>query len=180
MVDTSFLHSSTFTLIVIPFLIFLSRVADVTMETLRIIFVSRGMRALSALAAFFEIIVWLFALSHIIEDMGNLANYAAYAGGFAVGSFAGVSLESRIAIGHQVVRIITRKDARELVGHLKSQGYTVTVIGATGKKGPVNMFFIVSPRRRLETLLGEINSVIPSAFYTVEDLRRVGRLSGPD
>ena len=101
--------SGTFSLIILPILIFLARIVDVTFGTIRIIFVSRGMKWLAPIFGFFEIMIWLFAIGQVFSNLTNITYYVAYAGGFACGNFVGIWIEEKMAIGTLIVRIITRK-----------------------------------------------------------------------
>ncbi|HOW57397.1 MAG TPA: DUF5698 domain-containing protein, partial [Smithellaceae bacterium] len=103
---TAFYHSEIFKWLFIPLLIFLARVCDVTLDTVRIIYISRGMKYLAPLIAFFEIIIWLIAISQIMMNMDNVYYYIAYAAGFATGNFIGIYIEGRMAIGTVVIRVI--------------------------------------------------------------------------
>jgi hypothetical protein len=107
-------------------LIFFSRVTDVTLGTLRIAFISRGEKALAPLIAFFEMMVWLFAISTLMQNLTNFAYYVAYAGGFAGGVFTGLRIEDRIALGSRMIRTITQDDASELSDELRAAGWGVT------------------------------------------------------
>jgi uncharacterized protein YebE (UPF0316 family) len=162
-----------FSIVVIPILIFLARVVDVTMGTLRIIFISRGIRILAALLGFFEVLIWLLAISQIMKNMGNPVNYIAYAAGFGMGNFVGISLERKLSLGNLMVRVITHRDASRLMDFLRSQQYGVTAIDAQGATGPVKIIFMVVPRVRIQGLLETIKGFNPQAFYTVEDVRFV-------
>ena len=88
----------------------MARIADVTFGTIRIIFVSRGMKWLAPICGFFEIMIWLFAIGQVFNNLTNITYYLAYAGGFACGNFVGIWIEEKMAIGTLVVQIITKKD----------------------------------------------------------------------
>lgn len=171
--DTTFADSTLFSLVVLPVLIFLARVTDVSIGTVRIIFISRGLRFLSAAAGFVEILIWLFAIGQIMHNLTNWVNYVAYAGGFAVGNFVGITIERHIALGYQVIRVITQRDATELEKRLRKEDYIVTSLDAVGGRGPVKILFTVVKRKRLPELIRMIKKYNPRAFYTVEDLRFV-------
>src|SRR4030043_2077641 len=131
-----FYHSEVFKLIIIPLLIFLARICDVTLDTARIIYVSRGMKFLAPVIGFFEVLIWLLSITQIMNNLTNVVYYIAYAGGFAMGNYIGIYIEERMAIGTVVIRIITQKEAADLVECLKSEGYGVTYIDAKGPMGP--------------------------------------------
>ena len=168
-----FYHSEIFKLIVIPLLIFLARICDVTLDTARIIYVSRGMKLLAPLIGFFEVLIWLLSITQIMHNLTNVVYYIAYAGGFAMGNFIGIYIEERMAIGTVVIRIITQKDAAKLVEFLKGDGYGVTYIDAQGTLGPVKIVFTIIKRRDVGRVIGIIRKFNPLAFFTIEDLRSV-------
>lgn len=157
----------------IPVLIFLARVADVTIGTIRIIFISRGTRVLAAIFGFFEILIWLLAISQIMRSLTSPINYIAYAAGFAMGNFVGISIERRLFAGNLMVRIIARKDTKELIETLSTHGYGVTSVDGEGTRGPVKIIFTVVDRKNLDIVMDIIKDHYPGAFYTVEDMRLV-------
>ena len=88
-------------------MIFIARVADVTLGTVRVIFVSRGMKYLAPLIGFVEILIWLMAIGHTMQNLTNPACYVAYAGGFAMGNFVGITIAERLSLGVVMIRVIT-------------------------------------------------------------------------
>lgn len=168
-----FFHSEAFLLYILPFAIFVARICDVTLDTLRIIYVSRGLKFLAAFIGFFEVLIWLTAISQIISNMTNPFLYIAYAGGFAMGNYIGIIIEGKMAIGTSVIRIITQKDAVPLIEFLKDDGYGVTYTDAQGAKGPVKIIFTIVKRKDIPSVLEIIRKFNPLAFYTIEDIRSV-------
>jgi uncharacterized protein YebE (UPF0316 family) len=156
-----------------PLFIFCARIIDVTVGTMRIIFVSRGLRLLAPLAAFFEVLVWLVALGQIFSDLGNPLYYIAYAAGFAAGNYIGIIVEEKLAVGTAMVRIITQYDASELLASLQEAGFSTTAVDAQGKHGPVKIIFIVLRRRNIPGVISMVTRFNPLSFYTVEDIRSV-------
>jgi uncharacterized protein YebE (UPF0316 family) len=165
--------SDTFTFVVLPLLIFFARVCDVTIGTIRIIFVSRGHKFLAPLIGFFEILIWLVAIGKIFENLNNITCYIAYAGGFAAGNFVGIYIEERLAMGTLVIRVITRKGASELITGLRSAGYGATSIAAQGGSGTVSVIYSVIKRSDLNDVVAIIKKFNPKAFYSIEDVRFV-------
>ncbi len=162
-----------FSWVVLPLLIFFARISDVTIGTMRIVFVSRGHKFAAPLLGFFEVLIWLLALAKIMQNLSNPLTYVAYGAGFAMGNYIGISLEERLAMGMCVVRIITRRDAHELVVQLRAEGYGVTVMDADGNFGKVAVFYSVIKRSCLSHFVEIIQQYNPKAFYTVEDVRFV-------
>lgn len=154
-----------------PLLIFCARLADVSLGTFRIILISRGMSRWATVVGFFESLLWLLALSQVFQHLDRPINYVAYAGGYAGGTGLGVLLERRIALGIVAVRIITRRDARELVTALGDEQFGVTHVGARGLHGRVRLVFTVAKRKHLDRLLQVIRAHNPKAFVSVSDVR---------
>jgi uncharacterized protein YebE (UPF0316 family) len=171
-VDTLHLKAELFGYLVLPLLIFLARITDVSINTIRIIYVLGGRRVTATLLGFFESFIWLMAIRQIFEHLDNWICYVAYPAGFALGIFVGMIIEERIAYGKVIVRIITRRDVKELIGYLNIIGNRYTHVDAQGPDGHENLVFTVLERERLEELLSTLKEILPSAFYTVEKVNR--------
>jgi Uncharacterized protein conserved in bacteria len=169
----AFYHSEIFKFVLLPALIFLARICDVTLDTLRIIYVSRGMKFLAPLIGFFEVLIWLMAITQILNNMTNITYYIAYAGGFAMGNFIGIVIEEKMAIGTVVIRIITQKHTTQLIEFLKCGGYGITHVDAQGAQGPVKIIFTIVKRKDINHVLEIIRRFNPHAFFTIEDVRSV-------
>jgi len=173
MPDASFLNSPFFNWVVLPFLIFMARVCDVSIGTVRILIIAKGRRYLAPLLGFIEILIWLLAVRQVVQNIANVACFFAFAGGFATGNFVGMWIEEKLAMGVQVVRIITKKEASQLIDALKASGYGVTILDAQGSTGPVNIIFMIIKRTDLPQVVALIQQYNPKAFYSVEDIRAV-------
>ncbi len=169
----SFYDSATFTYVVLPLLIVLARICDVTIGTMRIIVLSRGHKYLAPMLGFFEVLIWITVMAKIMQNMHNPICYIAYAGGFALGNFVGIIVEERIAIGKVVIRIITSQDAAKLITGLRDGGYGVTSVPAHGSTGMVHLIFTVVKRGHIEEIEEIIRNFNPHAFYSIEDVRYV-------
>lgn len=167
----SIADTTVFNWVILPALIFFARIIDVSMGTLRIMYVSRGKRRLASCLGFLEVLIWLLAIRQIFNNLNNFVCYLTYAGGFASGSFVGMWLEHKFAIGIQVVRIITRHDAGKLIEAMKEYGCGVTTVDGEGLTGFVKIIFTVIQRKDLQNVLRMIKKSNPNAFYSVEDVR---------
>jgi len=167
--------STTFSYIILPVLVFLARILDVSMGTLRIIFVSKGLKYFAAMLGFFESLTWLIAVTQVMQNLHSWQTYVAFALGFGAGNYVGIILEERIALGNLLIRIITQKEASELVNVLWSHGYGVTSVDARGESGPVNLIFSITKRKNLDKIIAIIKEYNPNAFYTIEDMRYVNQ-----
>jgi uncharacterized protein YebE (UPF0316 family) len=173
MTAPAFFQSEIFITFGIPILICLARMTDVTLGTLRIVFISKGMKYLAPVIGFIEIIVWVAAIGQVMQNLDNIYNILAYAVGFSLGNYLGILIESRLAMGVVVVRIITVRDANELVSHLRKNDYGVTVVDAEGASGPVSIIFTIIKRANLKTFIPMVKTFNPNAFFSVEDIRYV-------
>ena len=162
-----------FVWVLIPGLIFLARICDCTIGTMRIIFIGRGHRFIAPFLGFFEVLIWLLAIRQIMMNLTNSFYYVAYAGGYATGTFVGMSIEARLAMGTMLIRIVTSQEASGLIEYLKSQDYGVTSVDAQGSRGNVNLIYTIIKRSDLDHVVGIIERFNPRAFYTIEDVRFV-------
>lgn len=155
----------------IPILIFFARIVDVSMGTLRIVFISRGIKLVAAVLGFFEILIWLLAISQIMKNLTSPWHYLAYASGFGLGNYVGISIEQKLRVGTLLLRTIIREDPEELVSALVFRGYGVTAVDGQGATGPVKIILTVLRRKDLDDALAVIERHAPKSFYTVEDVR---------
>ena len=170
-----FPDSNTFQYVILPLLIFISRVCDVTLGTIRIILISRGKKYLAPLFGFLEVLIWVIVISSIMQNLNNIACILAYALGFGMGNYVGMLIEERLAMGSQLIRIITSKDASELIERLKDLGYGITSLDAKGSQGHVHIIYVVVDRNKINSAINTINDYNPNAFYTIEDVRYVNK-----
>ena len=171
--DAAFVESDLFNYFVLPLLIFLARVVDVALGTMRIILVSKGKKYIAPILGFFEVLIWILAISRIMQNLDNYFNYVAYAGGFAAGNFIGMYIEEKIAMGVMIVRVITQKPADNLIDKLNSLGYGITSVDARGAKEDVSIIYTVIHRNELKRVINIIKHYNPKAFFSVEDVRYV-------
>lgn len=157
--------------VILPLIVFLARLADVTLGTMRIIFVSRGKKYLAPLFGFVEVFIWITVVSQIVRGAQNMIAYLAYAAGFAVGNYVGMLVEERLAIGTLIIRVILPKAGTALVARLRTEGYGVTYVDGHGSSGPVMLVYTIVMRKELARVVDLIQEVCPKAFFTVEELR---------
>jgi len=159
----------------LPLMIFVARIFDVTIGTMRIILVSKGYKSLAPLLGFIEVLIWIVAIGQIMAHLDNWMCYLFYAAGFATGNYIGMLLEEKIALGIVSIRLVTAKPAEDLIDELIDQNYGLTQIPAIGSQGNVSVLYITIGRKKLKELIKIINEYNPGAFYTVEDIRMVNK-----
>jgi len=164
---------------IIPVLIFCARICDVTIGTIRIIFVSKGMRYIAPVLGFFEVLIWLLAIGQIMSHLTNWVNYVAYASGFATGNYVGILIESKLSVGNLIFRIITDQSSPGLIKTLKENRFGVTYFNGNGLFGPVQVIFTIVRRKDFDRVVEIIRDKDPGAFYSVEDIRWVRDLLPP-
>lgn len=157
--------------VLLPLMIFAARVADVSLGTLRIVFISKGRRVLAPLIGFVEIFIWIMVIQQIMQNMDNIYYALVYAAGFSCGTYVGVRMEELLALGRLSVRIITPRDCSAFVRELRSNGYGVTQLPGQGATGPMHIIYTMIERKRIVDLTKRLQRFDPKAFFTVEDVR---------
>jgi uncharacterized protein YebE (UPF0316 family) len=155
----------------LPLMIFAARVCDVTLGTMRIIFTSRGMRNWAPVLGFVETFIWIIAVSSIVKHAQNVAAYIGYAGGFATGTFVGMMIESRLAMGTLTVRAIIRRDPKELLQNLLDAGFGITTVDGRGATGDVKIIYSTVKRADLPVVIDIFHRVLPGAFLSIDEVR---------
>jgi uncharacterized protein YebE (UPF0316 family) len=152
-------------------LIFVARLVDVSLGTLRTMAVFQGRRFTAWGLGFCEVLVWVLAVSHVVTGVREQPILAvAYALGFATGNFLGITIERWIARGEQVVRVFTRR-GEETAARLRAHGYGVTEFTGKGRDGPVTMLFVEVKRRRSSEVASIARQMDPECYYVVDDVR---------
>lgn len=170
-----FYHSELFSYVILPFLIFISRITDVTIGTIRIVMVAKGEKRIAPVLGFFEVLIWLIAISQIIAHLDNWVCYVAYGAGFATGNYVGMIIEEKLAVGIVQLQIITRTDAHLLIEKLKMEGYGITHQEAHGSMEEVSIIYSIIKRAELAKVDEIIQEYNPTAFYSIADVKSVNK-----
>lgn len=160
-----------FTWVLLPGLIFLARILDQTIGTMRLIFLAKGMKHIAPFLGFFEVIIWLLAIGQIMQHLDNWLCYVAYGAGFAMGNFIGITLEEKLSIGTSIIRVILSSESPELISELKSHNFGLTILNAEGAKGKVKIIFSIIRRKEIDVFINTLHQFHPNAFYTIEDVK---------
>ena len=150
--------------------IFLLRLLDQTLGTLRLLYVNKGKPGLGAILGFVESAIWVVAISRVIQDLNDPLLIFGYALGFAAGTIMGSYIENTIAIGDIVVRIFVPKDSdsEKVAEELRTNGLGVTIINGEGMQGEVTIAWCVTPRKRLKEVIKIVSAITPDAYVTTE------------
>jgi uncharacterized protein YebE (UPF0316 family) len=152
--------------------IFLARLFDVSFSTIRVLMIMRGRRLAASTLGFFEIIIYIMALSRVVNQLNRPLNLLVYALGFSCGTFLGSVLEQRLAIGHLLAEIIPLKNGDNLANILRQHNFGVTVLCGEGKDGPRCVLHVTLPRKKLTQLYQQLEQSDPTAFITIFDARQ--------
>lgn len=160
--------------------VFLARVGDVSLGTLRTLTIVQGRTRLSFVLGFVEVSMWLVVIAAVLDKVSHRPVLGVfYALGFATGNIVGIKLEQRIALGDVVLRVICASCGPALAERIRGAGFGVTVFEGEGLHGPVTMLFVVCRRRDLKPILRMVDDIAPDAFFTTEPVGNVLRLNRP-
>ena len=154
-------------------LIFLAKVSDVSLATIRMIMVVKGKRIHAAVIGFFEVSIWILAVGSVLSNLDDPINVIMYASGFATGNYVGIMIEEKMALGSLVVQVISYKKAEELVTILRDEGYGVTVVEGYGRSGVNHLLNVTIQRKQLGRLNQLLDEHDQKAFVTVMDTRAI-------
>ena len=155
----------------LPIVIFFGRICDVTLGTLRIIFVSKGEKNKAPIVGFFEVFIWVVVISQVFANANSLISYIAYAGGYATGNYVGILVENKIAFGFQLLRVYTKREGRELTQLLNKNGFGSTLIRGEGAVAEVDIIETVVSRKSQKQVIALLDEFDANAFYLIEDIR---------
>jgi uncharacterized protein YebE (UPF0316 family) len=156
-------------------LIFFLRVTDMSLDTLRVLFVFRGRKSMAWILGFLQSSIWVIAITSVLSNLDNPLNIVAYAGGFATGNVVGLMIEERLAIGHAHIRIISSGKGNAILEAIRKTGYAATEIPGRGKDGTVTIISCSVKRKHITRIQNEISQIDHDAFITVEEIRPIHR-----
>jgi uncharacterized protein YebE (UPF0316 family) len=163
----------TFDALMTALVIFVLRVVNNGIGTVRLIAVTRDLRLLSAALGALEAFIFAVVISSVVQDLTNVPNMVAYCGGFAVGGYMGMALEARFITSYLVATIITHTHGHEIAVALRERGFGVTETLGEGRDGSVTMLRCVAPRRDAQDILKAVRAIHPDAFISIEEARAV-------
>jgi uncharacterized protein YebE (UPF0316 family) len=156
----------------VTLLIFVARIIEASLETVRTIYISKGHGDLAAYVGIVKTGIWLLSTGLVLTNLSNYWNIVMYLAGYGIGTVFGMHIENLISIGNVIVRLITPADPLPMITSLSTLGYGMTRIEGTGSfSNPVNIIFMIVPRTELSRLMGIISREYPDVLYTIEDVR---------
>lgn len=157
----------------IALFIFALRITNNAISTIRIVMVSRQRSLFAALLAFVESTIFAVTVAYVINDLTNPIILGAYSGGFAIGSYVGMSLERRLVRGFVTVNAVLSNGGHELAVTLREANFGVTETIGQGREGAVSMLRMTVDRRDTKRLINLIREHQPQAFISVEEARTI-------
>jgi len=155
--------------------IFLLRVCDMSLDTVRVLFVMRGRKGIAWVIGFVQSAVFLIAFASALKNIDNPLSFLGYAAGFATGNVVGIWIEDKLAIGYTYLRIISPKYGYKIAEELRTQGYAVTETSGRGKDGVVNILNCSVLRRNARNAIQIVQDIDPDAFITSQDTSAIQR-----
>ncbi|ABR47174.1 conserved hypothetical protein [Alkaliphilus metalliredigens QYMF] len=153
--------------------IFVARVTDVGMGTVRMIMVVKGKRIQAAAIGFVESIIYILAIGKVLEALDNPVNILVYATGFAAGNYVGIYIEERMALGNIIAQVMCDHNVMQLVDLLRDAGFGVTVVEGYGRTGIRHLLNVSLQRKNLSKLYNVLDTHDHKAFITVTDARSI-------
>lgn len=161
--------------LILPVVIFLARVLDVSIATVKLMFVVNDNRKLAFCLGFIEAFVMIIALGEIIQNADNIVSYVAYALGFATGTFTGMWMENKLAHGKLFIRLMTKAEDENFYNYLRENNFRFNHISAADNDGNTDIVFILCSRKREIEIRTLIDAYYPNALYTVESVKKVNK-----
>lgn len=155
----------------LPLVIFFGRIVDVSIGTLRIVFVSRGARNIAPVVGFVEVFIWVVIIAQVLARADGLMSYLAYAAGYAAGTYIGLTVENKIGFGYVILRLFTKLNGMTLVANLNQHGHGATLVKGEGLIYKLDIVETVVRRTQLRDVEATMRKYDPTAFYTIEDVR---------
>jgi uncharacterized protein YebE (UPF0316 family) len=159
--------------LLIAVLIFVLRVINSGIGTIRLILLARQQRTLTVILAFFEALTFAITVAGVVTDLRNVFNLLAYCGGFATGAYIGMTIEARYITSYVVVNIISALHGHRIAVALREQGYGVTETIGEGLNGTVSVLRSIVNRRDVPGVIEIVSQQHPEAFVSVEEARSV-------
>jgi uncharacterized protein YebE (UPF0316 family) len=156
-------------------LIFLLRVADMSLDTMRILAVYRGKKLPAWVLGFLQSFIFIVAITSVLANLTNIWSIIGYAAGFATGNLVGMVINDRFTRSFRDVRVITSAHAPEILGFIRGSGHAATEMPGFGMEGKVSVIHTSVGRDAVGTIRDGICLIDRNAFITVEELTPVNR-----
>ncbi len=153
-------------------LIFVFRIIEVSMGTVRIILIQKGYRKVGVILAFFEVLIWVFVASRVIDGLvEEPIKGIVYSLGFASGVYLGSFIEGRLAFGKVLIQVITSEELGLVIANmLRNEGLGVTSIEAQGRVAKKSVLMTYANRRGKDEIIKKIEEIDVGAMVVTNDV----------
>lgn len=160
--------------------IFVARIFDVSIGTVRTIVTVQGRSAIAFLLAVFEVTIWITVVSAVINQIKEIPVLVIfYSLGYATGNVVGIMVEKRLAFGMIILKIFSHTSGKEMANVFRAKGQPVTSFEGEGKDGPVLELYLACRRRDLKWMIPQVYAIDKDAFYVIEQARDVSKILKP-
>lgn len=155
-----------------------ARAIDVSLGTFRIMMVVQGRKKSAFLIGFIEMLIWVSVVTSVISKLNSVFHLISYAFGFGLGNYLGITLEKKLSLGEQVLRIFSRRS--DLADNLRQRGYYVTEFQGQGKEGPIHLLYLKIKRAKSLAALRMAQTIDPELFYIIENIAQSSRVTAEE
>ncbi len=156
--------------------IFLARLVDVSIGTVRTILMVRGRRNITFILSFFEVLIWFVVVREALVNISDsIMVPISYAGGYACGTYIGSFFTNKFINGYNSVQIITKRDNERLIDNLRKAGYGVSIVNLKKEKNEdkKDMLFVEIKNKNLNELMKLVKKIDNKAFIVVNETKIV-------
>ena len=155
--------------------VFAMRVIDMSLDTLRLLFVMRGRKLLAGGIGVIQATVFILAVSAVLKGPLDPLTVAGYALGFGAGVVIGMLAEQRLALGHAMLRVYAPNSGEAIAEGLRAAGFAVTEFSAHGRDGEITVINSAIARRDIAKAQDTVRQIEPGAFVTVDEIQPLQR-----
>lgn len=155
--------------------IFIAKIFEVSLMTLRTVLITRGEKVYGAIIGFFEVTIWLYLVNKVLVGINeDPIRMVIYALGFACGNYLGSVIEEKLALGLLTISVIVSEaDGDILAEHLRKDNIGVTKIKAEGINENKSILMVHAKRRRKNEIIKLIESTNVNAVISINDIKTV-------
>lgn len=155
--------------IALALVIMMLRTVDVSLGTLKTIFIVEGRNLLAPSLGFVEATIYVIAATIVFQDLGNPIKILGFGLGFSLGTANGMYWAQRLGLGSVTLRLFKSGDADAMVDALRNAGYRLTSLQGTGRDGPVSYIQLNLRKRVVAEALEVAKPWLANCFVTVGD-----------
>lgn len=157
-------------------IIFLAKTVEVSISTIRLVYVNKGERVKGAALGSVEVMIWILVVSSVLTNIAeDPFKILAYAAGFALGNYLGISIESKIAVGLASIQVVVNEEEGDaLAAILRDHEFGVTIIDGKGRdESKKDLLFIQLKRRKIPAAIKLVKETDPNAYISINDVKSI-------